>query len=63
MVAILMIPAELVTIGLLVIKIIKNKIYGVIVSAHDVTNNYFYLNQIILQMWSCDQTLVIISMR
>ena len=58
MVTILMIPAKLATIGLLVIKIIKNKIYGAIVSIHEVTNNSFYLTQIILPMWSCDQTLV-----
>ena len=38
-VAILMIPAKLVTLGLLKIRVFFNKGYDVIVSVHDVTND------------------------
>ena len=38
-VAILMIPAKLVTLGLLKIRVFFNIVYDVIVSVHDVTND------------------------
>ena len=41
MVAILMMPAKLVTLGRLEIKLFWNKVYDVIISVHDVTNNVF----------------------
>ena len=58
MVTILMMSAKMATLGLLKIKIFWNKCYDVIICAYDVTNKSYHVNQIILQMWSCDQNLV-----
>ena len=41
MVAILMMPEKLATLGRLEIKLFWNKVYDVIISVHDVTNNVF----------------------
>ena len=57
MVAILMTSAKLDALGLLKLKIFWNKGYGVITSVHDVTK-FYYVTQIILEMWSCDQSLI-----
>ena len=44
--------------GLLKIMVLRNKGYNVITSVHDVTIKILSL---ILQMWSCDQSLVTLA--
>ena len=58
MVRILMMSAKMATLGLLKIKIFRNKGYDVIPSLHDVLMKFYHVTQIILSMWSCDQSLV-----
>ena len=57
MVTILMLSAKLTAPDLLKIKVFGNKGDDVIISGHDVTNKFYYVIQIILQMWSFDQSL------
>ena len=47
--------------GLLKIKIFQNKAYDVIINDYDVTKKFHYVTQIILSMWSCDQSLVTLA--
>ena len=63
MVAILMIPAKLATLGLLKLKVFSNKIYDVIISVNEVTNNILLQdsNYVVDVMWSCDQRLVTLA--
>ena len=61
MVKILMMLAEMATPGLLKIKVFRNKDYYVIISVHDVTKKCYQTTQIILRMWSCDQSLIILA--
>ena len=61
MVKILMMLAKMATPGLLKIKVFRNKDYYVIISVHDVTKKFSYMTQIILWMWPCDQSLVILA--
>ena len=53
--------AEMATPGLLKIKVFRNKDYYVIISVHDVTKKCYQTTQIILRMWSCDQSLIILA--
>ena len=46
MVAILMISAKLVTLGLFKVKLFWNKCYGLIISVHDVTRKILWLDSI-----------------
>ena len=54
MVAILMMPAKLATLGLLKLKVFSNKIYDVIISVNEVTNNILLQdsNYVVDVMWS-----------
>ena len=61
MVAILMMSAKLTTLGLLKINVFWNKVYDIIISVHDVTKKIYLVTQIILLMWSCDQSLVTLA--
>ena len=48
MVRILMMEANLASLGLLKVKVLWNKVYDVMVSAHDVSNKFCQMTQIIL---------------
>ena len=52
MAAILMMSTKMVTLGVLRIKTLLKKDYDVIIFVCDVTNKFYHLSQIILQMWS-----------
>ena len=52
--------AKLDTLGLLKVKKFQYKGYDVLIVDYDVTNQ-IYVTQIIFQMWSCDQSLVILG--
>ena len=54
---------SLATLGLLKIKVFLNKDYGVIVSVHDVIKKCYQVIQIILYMWSCDQSSVTLTFK
>ena len=57
-VPILMMSKKLAALGLLETKIFQNKGYDVIISVHDVNNNILSRDlKIVLQIWSCDQSL------
>ena len=58
MVAILILPAKLVTLGILKIKVFWNEGYDVIIFVHDVTRKFYLLTQIIFQISSCNPSLV-----
>ena len=58
MVTILMMPANISTLDLLEIKIFWEKDYGATTFVYGVTNKFLHVAQIILQMWSCDHSLV-----
>ena len=62
MVTILMMLAKMATLGLLNIKVFRNKGYDVTISLYDVINKIYHVNQILLQMWSCDQSLVTLGL-
>ena len=62
MVTILMMLAKMATLGLLNIKVFRNKGYDVAISLYDVINKIYHVNQILLQMWSCDQSLVTLGL-
>ena len=53
-----MMSAKMASPGLLKITVFWNKDYDVIISVDDVTNKFYHAIQIILQMYSCDQSLV-----
>ena len=62
MVKILMMLVEMATPGLLKIKVFRNKdYYVIIISVHDVTKKCYHTTQIILRIWSCDQSLIILA--
>ena len=61
MVTILMVSAKMATPGLLKIKVFLNKRYDVIISVLMSPRNFYHVTQIILQMWSCDQSLVTVA--
>ena len=48
MVAILMMPENLATLGLLEIKVFWNKGYDIIITVYDVTKKLYYVTQIVL---------------
>ena len=48
------------TLGLLKIKVFWKKGYDVIISTHDLNKKFYHVTQIILYMWLCDQSLVIL---
>ena len=60
MVTTLMMSAKMATLGLLKIKVFWKKGYDVMISTHDVTKKFYHVTQIILYMWLCDQSLVIL---
>ena len=62
MVTILIMLAKLATLGFLKIKVFRNKGYDVITSLYDVINEIYHVTQILLQMWSCDQSLVTLEL-
>ena len=53
-----MMSAKMASPGLLKITVFWNKSYDVIISVDDVTNKFYHAIQIILQMYSRDQSLV-----
>ena len=61
MVTTLMMSAKLDTPGLLKIKIFWNKGYDVIIFDCAVTKKIYYVTQIIMKMWSCDQSLITLA--
>ena len=61
MVTILMMSAKMATLGLVEIRVFWKKGYDVIVFVHDVTKTFYHVIQIILYMWSCDQSLVTVA--
>ena len=60
MVAIL-ISAKLATLGLLKIKVFRNKGYDAIISVHNFSHKTLSRTQIILQMWPFDQGVVTLA--
>ena len=62
MVTILMMSAKVTTPGLLKIRVFSNNGYDVIIFVHDVPIKFYGGIQIILQMWSCDQSLVTVPL-
>ena len=58
MVAILMTPAKLFTLGLLSSKVFQNKVHDVIISVKTSPTKFYHVIQFVLQMWSCDQIMV-----
>ena len=58
MVTILMMSANMAPLSLLKLKVFWNKGYDAIISVYDVINKIYHVAQIILQMWSFDQSLV-----
>ena len=61
MVKILMMPVKMATPRHLKIKFFWNKGYYVKYYVYDVTNKFFHMTQIILWMWSRDQSLVTLA--
>ena len=61
MVTILMKSAKMATLGLLKIKISWNKGYDAISSAMTSPTKFYHVTQIILSMWSCDQSLATLA--
>ena len=61
MITILMMPANMATLGLIKIKVFWNNVYEVIISAHDFSKKFYHMPQIILLMLSCDQSLVTLA--
>ena len=47
--------------ALLKIKVFQNKVYYDVYFVYDVTKKYCDMTQIILWMWSCDQSLVTLA--
>ena len=62
MVPILMMSAKTATLGLLKIKVFRNKGYDVINCVYDAATKFYHLNQIILEIRSCDQSLVTLAL-
>ena len=62
MVTILMMLVKMAILGFLKIKVFRNKGYDVITSLYDVINKIYHVTQILLQMWSCDQSLVTLGL-
>ena len=60
MVTILMMSAKMATPGFCKIKVFCIKDY-VIISVNDVTKNFYHVIEIILYMWSLDQSLVTLA--
>ena len=58
MVIILVMFTKKTTLGHLKVKVFRNKDNDVISYAHDVTKKVYHVSQIILQIYSCDQSLV-----
>ena len=58
MVAVLIMSAKLGTLGLLKRKVFWNKGYDAIIFVHDVIKKIYHVTQIILLMWSCEQSLI-----
>ena len=56
-----MMSGNLATPGLLKIKIFQNKGYEVLIPDYDVINKLLSLTQIILKMWSSNQSLVTVA--
>ena len=61
MVTILMMSAKLASPGHLKIKTFRNKAYDVIISDWTSPAKFYYATQIILLMWSYDQSLVTLA--
>ena len=61
MVKILMTSSKMATPALLKRKVFSNKGYYFIYSVYDVINKIFHMTQVILWMWSCDQSLVTLA--
>ena len=61
MVAVLIMSAKLGTLGLLQRKVFWNKGYDVIIFVHDVIKKIYHVTQIILLMWSCEQSLIALA--
>ena len=58
MVTILMMLANLATLGLLKIKVFWNKGYDIIIFVHTSPTKCYLVIQVITYMWSCGQSLV-----
>ena len=56
-----MMSEKMTTPGLLKIKMFLNKSYYVIIYVHEVINKIYHVIQIVLQMYSCDQSLVALA--
>ena len=52
---------KMTTPGLLKIKMFLNKSYYVIIYVHEVINKIYHVIQIVLQIYSCDQSLVALA--
>ena len=61
MVTILMMSAKTATLGLLKIRVFWNKVFDVVISAHDVTNKFLSLDSNYIIDMACDQSLVTVS--
>ena len=61
MVAVLIMSAKLGTLGLLKRKVFWNKGYDAIIFVHDVIKKIYHVTQIILLMWSCEQSLIALA--
>ena len=57
----LMMSAKMATPGLLKIKVFWDKDYHFIYSVYDVTKKFCHMTQVILWVWSCDQSLVTLA--
>ena len=53
--------AKIATAALLKIKVFSNKGYYVIILSMTSPTKFFHMTQIILWMWSCDQSLVTLT--
>ena len=62
MVVNVMMAAKMATLGLLKIKVFLNKGYDVLIFAHDVTNQILSRDSYyIVDVWSCNQSLVTLA--
>ena len=57
-----MISAKMVTLGLLKAKVFCAKSYDIIISVNDSPTKFYHVAQIILQKWTCDQSLVTLAL-
>ena len=62
MVTILMMSAKMTTLGPLKIKIFRNKGCDIIISVYDVINKNLSCDSNLLEIWSCDLSLVTLGL-